>query len=181
MPYCSNFPMAANNFDHIVCLLPRKDFDIESIQNYFLPSKQNIRKGRDLVACGFVRGIARAPRSTKTVLYAYVQAEKKAHLYYKTKLKVENGKWRTVCTCQARNEVTRCKHQAAFLFALICLRDSRECICFPKYFERKGIARLRVNEGSEDESALEWKSSLLYGESEIELTWSSVINYMIYL
>ena len=89
-------------------------FSTTTIENYILPSKQYLERGRALVACGFVRGIQLANRSSKYRLTGYVQAEKATGKWYKTKLSVEKSKdkWTTVCTCKARNHSTRCKHQA---------------------------------------------------------------------
>ena len=105
-------------------------FSTTTIENYILPSKQNLERGRALVACGFVRGIQLANRSSKYRLTWYVQAEKATGKWYKTKLCVEKSKdkWTTACTCKARNHSTRCKHQTAFLYAVICLRDHSEAV-----------------------------------------------------
>ena len=66
--------------DHITFMLPdKKNFQCIDIENYTLPSKQNLRRGRALrLSCGFVRSVHVAPRNAASFkLAGYVQAEKK--------------------------------------------------------------------------------------------------------
>tara|TARA_R110002050_G_scaffold243315_1_gene379838 strand:+ start:172 stop:600 length:429 start_codon:yes stop_codon:yes gene_type:complete len=134
--------------DAIVSLLPKKGFEIADIHAY-IQSKQNIRNGKSLLAGGFLRGITASTsvgaRHSKLRAEGYVEAELKARVFYKTKLKVEDKGWAATCTCQARAHQTKCKHQAGFLFMLLCFRDYKDCTSYPQEFKRKGVGRLQLS------------------------------------
>ena len=174
--------LPAINSAHITCMLPdKKNFQSIDIENYILPSRQNLERGRALLSCGSVRSVRVAPRNVSTFkLAGYVQAEKKSRQYHLTKLQIDSeGKWKTYCMCQARNYSTRCKHQAAFLFALVCLRDHQTTSEFSKEFKRKGIQHLQIKEEDEDWSAQAWAKSLISKEAELDLTWRNVLEYLV--
>jgi hypothetical protein len=90
----------------------------------YVNGPQNFRKGKSLVACGFVYKVSLEKKSnggeSDFSAAAFVHAEMSANKYYLTKLSLnQSGIIESICVCKAHtNEHNRCKHIAALLLSL---------------------------------------------------------------
>ena len=158
----------------ISCLLPdSRVFNYDLIQAW-CPSKQNLRKGQSLVSEGCVRGISGERRG---VLTCFIESEKSANWNYKVTFSYDNTKktWSTTWVCIANKTQSFCKHQVAFCFALVALRDHWSSEAFPKKFELVGLGKFQIPKNKN--SLL--RDNIFYREAELDLSWPDITDRML--
>ena len=139
--------MAFASFSDALPHIPPTENLNEDIILEWAKTKQCVKSGRAIFACGGVRGLELLEdRRRKHDLRCFVQSELKRNTFYRVIFKPERSNVTKdacmTCACAPASTSRRCKHRTAFLFALLSIRDFHNEIEYPIHMRRKGVARM---------------------------------------